>query len=229
MGISLIYSRFHGYSFEIWRYFPLSFLFILARMQSIPKDVYEAAEMDGASPLQQFWFLSLPNIVGILAILFLLRFIWTFNKFDDIFLLTGGNAGTRTLTLNVYEQPFAISILGAGAAVATGVFVILLSFLEFLFIFRLRITGDEILDDGAFWGNGCGWCLDRPLACNYFNIGCINVGHPGVSANCFHINCRNACRCFCGFKIPPQGIHLSPFWVNDYCLSCFNFYFRTAI
>ena len=113
--------------FEIWRYFPLSFLFILARMQSIPKDVYEAAEMDGASPLQQFWFLSLPNIVGILAILFLLRFIWTFNKFDDIFLLTGGNAGTRTLTVNVYEQAFAISNLGAGAAVASVVFVILLS------------------------------------------------------------------------------------------------------
>ena len=112
--------------FEIWRYFPLSFLFILARMQSIPKDVYEAAEMDGASPLQQFWFLSLPNIVGILAILFLLRFIWTFNKFDDIFLLTGGNAGTRTLTVNVYEQAFAISNLGAGAAVASVVFVILL-------------------------------------------------------------------------------------------------------
>ena len=113
--------------FEIWRYFPLSFLFILARMQSIPKDIYEAAEMDGASPLQQFWFLSLPNIVGILAILFLLRFIWTFNKFDDIFLLTGGNAGTRTLTVNVYEQAFAISNLGAGAAVASVVFVILLS------------------------------------------------------------------------------------------------------
>ena len=113
--------------FEIWRYFPLSFLFILARMQSIPKDVYEAAEMDGASPLQQFWFLSLPNILGILAILFLLRFIWTFNKFDDIFLLTGGNAGTRTLTVNVYEQAFAISNLGAGAAVASVVFVILLS------------------------------------------------------------------------------------------------------
>ena len=69
---------------------------------------------------------QLPNIVGILAILFLLRFIWTFNKFDDIFLLTGGNAGTRTLTVNVYEQAFAISNLGAGAAVASVVFVILL-------------------------------------------------------------------------------------------------------
>ncbi|MEK9961940.1 MAG: sugar ABC transporter permease [Rhodobiaceae bacterium] len=114
--------------FEVWRYFPLSFLFILARMQSIPSDIYEAAEIDGATPIQQFWFLSLPYIAGILAVLFLLRFIWTFKKFDDIFLLTGGNAGTRTLTVNVYEQAFAISNLGAGAAVAVVIFALLLVF-----------------------------------------------------------------------------------------------------
>lgn len=112
-------------AFEAWRYFPLSFLFILARMQSISSDMYEAAEMDGATPLQQFWSLSLPQLAGILAVLFTLRFIWTFNKFDDIFLLTGGAAGTRTLTVDVYEQAFAISNLGAGAAVAVIVFVVL--------------------------------------------------------------------------------------------------------
>ena len=121
--------------FEVWRYFPLSFLFILARMQAIPADILEAAEMDGATPLQQFWHISLPQIVGILAVLFLLRFIWTFNKFDDIFLLTGGNAGTRTLTVDVYEQAFAISNLGAGAAVAVVVFVVLLSFSLLFFRF----------------------------------------------------------------------------------------------
>ena len=119
--------------FEIWRYFPLSFLFILARIQAIPIDIYEAAEIDGASPTQQFFYLSLPQIASILAVLFLLRFIWTFNKFDDIFLLTGGNAGTRTLTVNVYEQAFAISNLGAGAAVAVIIFLFLLIF-SILFI-----------------------------------------------------------------------------------------------
>jgi len=113
-------------SFEVWRYFPLSFLFILARMQSMSSETYEAAEMDGASPLQQFWYISLPQLAGILAVLFLLRFIWTFNKFDDIFLLTGGGAGTRTLTVDVYEQAFAVSNLGAGAAVAVVVFIVLL-------------------------------------------------------------------------------------------------------
>ena len=115
-------------AFEAWRYFPLSFLFILARMQSISTDMYEAAEVDGATPLQQFWYISLPQLVGILSILFLLRFIWTFNKFDDIFLLTGGGAGTRTLTVDVYEQGFALSNLGAGAAVAVVIFFLLVGF-----------------------------------------------------------------------------------------------------
>ena len=124
--------------FAMWGYFPLCFLFILARMQSIPGDMYEAAEMDGASPFQMFWYLSIPQLLGILSVLFLLRFIWTFNKFDDIFLLTGGNAGTRTLTVNVYEQAFAVSNIGAGAAVAVVIFLclVLFSFVFFRFISR---------------------------------------------------------------------------------------------
>ena len=121
--------------FEIWRYFPLAMLFILARMQSMSTDIYEAAEIDGATPLQQFRFISLPQLMGIMAVLFLLRFIWTFNKFDDIFLLTGGAAGTRTLTVNVYEQAFAVSNLGAGAAVAVVVFIVLLFFSVIFFKF----------------------------------------------------------------------------------------------
>ncbi|MQQ09640.1 ABC transporter permease subunit [Epibacterium sp. SM1979] len=125
--------------FEIWRYFPLSFLFILARMQSIDTEMYEAADMDGATPFQQFRYLSLPQLLGILSVLFLLRFIWTFNKFDDIFLLTGGNAGTRTLTVNVYEQAFALSNIGAGAAVAVVIFCCLLLFSVFFF----RVVSQE--------------------------------------------------------------------------------------
>lgn len=127
--------------FEIWRYFPLSFLFILARMQSIDTDMYEAADMDGASPFQKFWYLSMPQLLGILSVLFLLRFIWTFNKFDDIFLLTGGNAGTRTLTVNVYEQAFAVSNIGAGAAVAVVIFGCLLTFSLFFLKYISREEG----------------------------------------------------------------------------------------
>ena len=95
-------------------------------MASISEEMYEAAEIDGATPFQQFRFLSLPMLAAILAVLFLLRFIWNFNKFDDIFLLTGGAAGTRTLTVSVYEQAIALGNIGAGAAVAVIVFFVLL-------------------------------------------------------------------------------------------------------
>ncbi len=128
-------------AFEAWRYFPLSFLFILARMQSLSSDLFEAAEMDGASPFQKFFFISLPQLVGIVSTLFLLRFIWTFNKFDDIFLLTGGASGTRTFTVNVYEQAFAISNLGAGAAVAVVIFFVLAIFVFGYFRFGPKEEG----------------------------------------------------------------------------------------
>jgi multiple sugar transport system permease protein len=111
--------------FESWRYFPLAMLFILARIQSIPKELFEAAEIDGATPTQKFRNITWPLILGVFFILFLLRFIWTFNKFDDIFLLTGGAAGTKTLTVDVYETGFNIGNLGSGAANAVLVFLIL--------------------------------------------------------------------------------------------------------
>jgi len=122
-------------AFEAWRYFPLAFLFILARLQALPSDLYEAAEVDGATPLQMFRYITLPQLVGILSLLFMLRFIWTFNKFDDIFLMTGGAAGTRTLTVDVYEQGFALANLGAGAAVSVVIFFMLAIFMVFYFRF----------------------------------------------------------------------------------------------
>ncbi len=128
-------------AFEAWRYFPLAFLFILARMQSLAADLYEAAEMDGATPFQMFLHISLPQLIGIMSTLFLLRFIWTFNKFDDIFLLTGGASGTRTFTVNVYEQAFAISNLGAGAAVAVCIFFILAGFVTLYFKYGPKEEG----------------------------------------------------------------------------------------
>ena len=118
--------------FEIWRYFPLAFLFILARLQAVPKDLYEAAEVDGAGPLKKFVYITLPQITAIISILFMIRFIWNFNKFEDIFLLTGGASGTRTLPINVYQQGFAISDIGMGSAVSI---VIVLLLIIFMFIY----------------------------------------------------------------------------------------------
>ena len=125
--------------FESWRYFPLAMIFILARLQSVPKELFEAAEIDGATPFQKFRSITWPLILGVLFVLFLLRFIWTFNKFDDIFLLTGGAAGTKTLTVDVYETGFNIGNLGTGAANAVLVFLILV----FAAIFIIRFSPKE--------------------------------------------------------------------------------------
>jgi len=119
--------------FEGWRYFPFAFLFVLARLQSIPDELYEAALVDGASPTQRFRHITLPQLVPVLSTLFLFRFIWTINKFDDIFLLTRGQAGTKVLTIKVYEYAFGEFDMGAGCAVAMVLFGILSIFLVIYF------------------------------------------------------------------------------------------------
>lgn len=126
--------------FEGWRYFPFAFLFILARLQAIPDELYQAASVDGASPFQRFFYITLPQLATVLSTLFLFRFIWTINKFDDIFLLTRGQAGTKVLTIKVYDYAFGEFNIGAGSAVAMVLFGILS---VFLFIYFRWITREE--------------------------------------------------------------------------------------
>jgi multiple sugar transport system permease protein len=89
--------------YQAWRYFPFSFLFILARLQALPAELDEAARVDGATPLQRFWRITLPQLQGVIALLTVLRFIWTFNEFDDIYLLTQGGAGTEVVSVRVFN------------------------------------------------------------------------------------------------------------------------------
>ncbi len=128
--------------FEIWRYFPLAFLFILARLQAVSKELYEAADVDGANPIQKFLNITLPQILAVISILFMIRFIWNFNKFEDIFLLTGGSSGTRTLPINVYQQGFSIGDIGMGSAVSIVIVVFLLIFM-FIYFKLLGKRADE--------------------------------------------------------------------------------------
>ena len=121
--------------FSSWNYFPFAFLFVLARLQAVPIDMYEAADVDGAGPFAKFWSITLPNLAGILAVLFLLRFMFLINKFEDIFLLTGGAAGTKNLPVMIYDEAFARSDIGAGSAVAMVLFLVLLAFMAIYYRF----------------------------------------------------------------------------------------------
>ncbi len=124
--------------FDAWRYFPFSFLFLLARLQAIPNELYESVQVDGGGLVRQFFAITLPQLYGVMSTLFLLRFMWTFNKFDDVFLLTGGAAGTRTLPIQVYDNAFGRGDIGAGAATAVILFAMLAVFLVFYFRFVAR-------------------------------------------------------------------------------------------
>ena len=109
---------------------------------AIPLTLYEAADVDGASPIQKFIHITLPQIIAIISILFMIRFIWNFNKFEDIFLLTGGASGTRTLPINVYEQGFTISDIGMGSAVSIVIVALLLIFM-FVYFKLIGRRADE--------------------------------------------------------------------------------------
>lgn len=121
---------------DAWRYFPFAMLMILARLQAVDKTLYEAAKVDGANDIQQFISITLPELRYVIGSTFLLRLMWTFNKFDDIFLYTGGGFGTKTLPVLTYEFSFRLYDFGRGAAAA----MILLSILALFMIVYVAIV-----------------------------------------------------------------------------------------
>jgi multiple sugar transport system permease protein len=104
--------------FEMWRSFPFVLLFITARLLAAPASLEEAARVDGAAPTQIFRHVVLPQLMPTIAVLALLRFIWTFNNFDDIYLLTGGGAGTEVISVRVFDYLVSRGDIGAASAQA---------------------------------------------------------------------------------------------------------------
>ena len=111
--------------FEAWRSFPFAFLFLTARLEAVPGTLEEAGRLDGATATQRFRHIVLPQLAPTIAVLCVLRFIWTFNNFDDIYLLTGGGAGTQVVSVRVFDYLTARGDIGAAAAQALVLAVIL--------------------------------------------------------------------------------------------------------
>jgi ABC-type sugar transport system permease subunit len=123
------FALFTVIAFEIWRYFPFAFLFITARMLTVPAELEEAATVDGASPWQKFRFVVLPQLSTVIALLAVLRMVMTFNKFDDVYLLTGGTAGTQVTAVRVIDTLNANFDIGGAAAEALALAGVLTLFL----------------------------------------------------------------------------------------------------
>ena len=129
--------------YQAWRYFPFAFLFILARLQALPADLDEAARVDGATPLQRFRYITLPQLKGVIALLVVLRFIWTFNEFDDIFLLTGGAAGTNVASVQIYNFLTVQRNVGQAAAQSVIMALVLVAMLA-VYLLILRRRGERV-------------------------------------------------------------------------------------
>ncbi|MEC9489846.1 MAG: sugar ABC transporter permease [Halanaerobiales bacterium] len=114
--------------FNIWKNFPFAFLMILAELQSISANLYEAAEVDGASIWQQFRYITLPELKFVIGALVILRTIWNFYKFSEVYLLS---SSVEVLPVYIYEKAFASYDFGQAAAISAILFVFVLGFIMF--------------------------------------------------------------------------------------------------
>ncbi|OQO69751.1 sugar ABC transporter permease [Enterococcus villorum] len=108
--------------FAIWRYYPYAFISFLAILQTVDKTLYEAAEMDGANAWQKFKIVTLPAIKPVLATVIVLRAIWMFYMFTDVYLLTNK---VNILGVYLYQTAFAFNDLGKAAAISIVLFIII--------------------------------------------------------------------------------------------------------
>ncbi len=128
--------------FEAWRQFPFAFIFLLARLQAMPGELEEAARVDGATVSQRFRHIILPQLLPTIAVLAVLRFIWTFTSFDEIYLLTRGGAGTEVISVRVFDFLTGRGDIGLASAQAMMIAVILVVLVGIYFKFTAKRQQD---------------------------------------------------------------------------------------
>jgi multiple sugar transport system permease protein len=122
---------------SVWTFFPFVLVNVLARLQTIAPELYDAARVDGASAVRQFFHITLPQLRNVLLIVLLLRGIWMFTKFDVPWLLGfGGGAGEaiRTLPVFTYQRSFTYYQAGMGAALSNVMLALLLMAVTIYFV-----------------------------------------------------------------------------------------------
>ena len=115
---------------NVWRAFPFFMVMLLAGLQAIPEDVYEAAAIDGTTVGQQIWYITLPALRGVIATVVLLDSIWTFRAFDPVYVMTGGGPvnSSQVLPTLIYFDAFQRLKFGYASAEAVVMFLILFTF-----------------------------------------------------------------------------------------------------
>jgi len=114
----------------IWRFCPFVMLMLLAELQSIDKDLYDAAGVDGAGSLQKFWSITLPIMRPTISLVAILQFIWIFNHVDMIWVLTRGGPANATHILSTYAFYYSYKRWEYGYASAVGVLMLAVLFVS---------------------------------------------------------------------------------------------------
>ncbi len=124
---------------DVWKTTPLVAFFLLTGLQSIPKEIYESARVDGAGPLRSFWSITAPLLIPSVSIVLVLRTIDAFKVFDLVYVLTGGGPanGTQTIAFYTYVQAFSDQRFGFGSALAN-VIVVCILLLSAVYLRALR-------------------------------------------------------------------------------------------
>ena len=128
---------------SVWHHWPFGFLIMLAALQGIPEELYDAAAVDGASTFRQFLSITLPQLRSVTLVLVLALFLWTFNDFNVPFVLFGQSpppAG-NLISLHIYINSFVNWNIGLGAAMSVGLLLILLVYT--VIYARITRAGEE--------------------------------------------------------------------------------------
>jgi len=118
---------------DVWKTTPFMALLLLAGLQIIPEELYEAAKIDGAGTWQRFWRVTLPLLRPAILVALIFRTLDAFRVFDVVFVLTRGASGTRTLVVMNQEVFFSFLEFGYGSAISVLVFVFVALF-SFLYM-----------------------------------------------------------------------------------------------
>jgi len=145
-GASTVWLGEDGYAMavlivaDVWKTAPFMALLLLAGLQVIPDDVYEAAKVDGATTFQRFTRITLPLLTPAILVALIFRTLDALRIFDLPFVLTGGAHGTNTLSLEAYEELRENRLIGLGSALSILTFLIVMV-VAFLYI---RFVGGNI-------------------------------------------------------------------------------------
>lgn len=112
----------------VWKNIPFFTIMLLAGLQAIPMELYEAARVDGAGRLRQFGAITLPALRSVIAISLMLNVLWIFREFDIIYVMSGGGPArmTETLAITIYQEAFRFQHVGYASALGMVTFVICL-------------------------------------------------------------------------------------------------------